>query len=150
MTDVFVPYEVLDHAFAACAVFASCARSEPTFVTSCVTISLRVERHLHVVANKSRAAPARRHRAAVGIGQRNLLADRQDLSETLTLKKVRIKEKLEKLKSEMAKLVAIERHVLASPDHAIKKVCARFVEPCRRMGLLSKASVAMMAASSKQ
>ena len=35
-------------------------------------------------------------------------ADLQDPSETLTLKKARIKEKLEKLKSEMAKLAAIE------------------------------------------
>jgi transposase len=46
-------------------------------------------------------------------------ADRQDPSETLTLKKVRIKEKLEKLKSEMAKLAAIEKQVLASPDQQI-------------------------------
>jgi transposase len=46
-------------------------------------------------------------------------ADLQDPSETLTLKKVRIKEKLEKLKSEMAKLAAIEQQVLAAPDHQI-------------------------------
>src|SRR5262245_11861110 len=46
-------------------------------------------------------------------------ADRQDPSETLTLKKVRIKEKLEKLQSEMAKLAAIENQVLASPDQQI-------------------------------
>ena len=46
-------------------------------------------------------------------------ADRQHPSETLTLKKVRIKEKLEKLKSEMAKLAAIEKQVLASPDQQI-------------------------------
>ena len=46
-------------------------------------------------------------------------ADRQDPSETLTLKKVRIEEKLEKLKSEMDKLAAIERQVLASPDQQI-------------------------------
>ena len=46
-------------------------------------------------------------------------ADRQDPSETLTLKKVRIEEKLEKLKSEMAKLDAIEKQVLASPDQQI-------------------------------
>jgi transposase len=46
-------------------------------------------------------------------------ADRQDPSETLTLKKVRIKEKLEKLKSEMDKLEAIEKQVLASPDRQI-------------------------------
>jgi transposase len=46
-------------------------------------------------------------------------ADLQDPSETLALKKVRIKEKLEKLKSEMAKLDAIEKQVLASPDQQI-------------------------------
>src|SRR5262249_2354022 len=46
-------------------------------------------------------------------------ADRQDPSETLTLKKVRIKEKLERLKSEMDKLAAIEKKVLASPDQQI-------------------------------
>ena len=46
-------------------------------------------------------------------------ADLQDPSETLTLKKARIKEKLEKLKSEMAKLAAIERQVPAAPDQQI-------------------------------
>src|SRR5215467_14237579 len=46
-------------------------------------------------------------------------ADRQDPSETLTLKKVRINEKLERLKSEMDKLDAIEKQVLASPDQQI-------------------------------
>jgi len=46
-------------------------------------------------------------------------ADRQDPSETLTLKKVRIREKLEKLQSEMAKLAAIEKQVLASPDQQL-------------------------------
>jgi len=46
-------------------------------------------------------------------------ADRQDPSETLALKKERIKEKLAKLKSEMAKLAAIEKEVLASPDQQI-------------------------------
>jgi transposase len=46
-------------------------------------------------------------------------ADLQDPSETLALKKVRIKEKLEKLKSEMDKLAAIEKQVLASPDQQI-------------------------------
>jgi transposase len=45
-------------------------------------------------------------------------ADLQDPSETLTLKKVRIKEKLEKLKSEMTRLDAIEKQVLASPRSA--------------------------------
>src|SRR5215813_10636764 len=43
----------------------------------------------------------------------------QDPPETLTLKKARIKEKLEKLKSEMEKLAAIERQVLAAPDQQI-------------------------------
>ena len=46
-------------------------------------------------------------------------ADLQDPSETLVLKKERIKEKLAKLKSEMAKLAAIEKEVLASPDQQI-------------------------------
>ena len=46
-------------------------------------------------------------------------ADLQDPSEAVTLKKVRIKEKLEKLKSEMDKLAAIEQLVLASPDQQI-------------------------------
>jgi transposase len=46
-------------------------------------------------------------------------ADRQDPSEIVTLKKTRYKEKLEKLKSEMAKLAAIEKQVLASPDKQV-------------------------------
>jgi len=46
-------------------------------------------------------------------------ADRQDPSEIVTLKKMRYKEKLEKLQSEMAKLAAIEKQVLASPDKQV-------------------------------
>jgi transposase len=46
-------------------------------------------------------------------------ADRQDPSEVVTLKKMRYKEKLEKLKSEMAKLAAIEKQVLAAPDKQV-------------------------------
>ena len=46
-------------------------------------------------------------------------ADRQDPSEIVTLKTMRYKEKLEKLKSEMAKLAAIEKQVLASPDKQV-------------------------------
>ena len=46
-------------------------------------------------------------------------ADLQDPSEALTLKKGRIKEKLEKLKSEMDKLAAIEKQVHAAPDQQI-------------------------------
>jgi hypothetical protein len=42
-------------------------------------------------------------------------ADRQEPSERLNLKKVRLKEKLEKLQSEMEKLAAIEKQVLAAP-----------------------------------
>jgi transposase len=42
-------------------------------------------------------------------------ADLQDPSETLTLKKERIKEKLEKLQSAMAKLAAIERQMRPHP-----------------------------------
>ena len=37
----------------------------------------------------------------------------------MTLKKVRIKEKLEKLKTEMDKLAVIEKQVLASPDQQL-------------------------------
>ena len=46
-------------------------------------------------------------------------ADRQEPSETIELKKTHLKEKLEKLKSEMDKLQAIEQQVLASPDKQI-------------------------------
>jgi hypothetical protein len=61
-------------------------------------------------------------------------ADRQDPSETLALKKVRIKEKLEKLKSEMAKLAAIEKQVLASPDQQIS-LTDRIADRWRRAGV---------------
>ena len=43
-------------------------------------------------------------------------ADRQEPSETLELKKTRIKERLENLAVEMAKLAVIEKQLLASPD----------------------------------
>jgi transposase len=43
-------------------------------------------------------------------------ADLHEPSETIELKKTYLKEKLEKLKSEMAKLEAIEKQVLGSPD----------------------------------
>ena len=46
-------------------------------------------------------------------------ADRQDPSETLELKKTRIKERLENLSVEMAKLAAIEKQLLASPDQQV-------------------------------
>ena len=46
-------------------------------------------------------------------------ADLQEPSETITLKKAHLQEKLEKLKSEMAKLDAIEKQMLASPDQQI-------------------------------
>ena len=46
-------------------------------------------------------------------------ADRQEPSESIELKKTHLKEKLEKLKSEMQKLEAIEKRVLASPDQQI-------------------------------
>ena len=46
-------------------------------------------------------------------------ADRQEPSESIELKKTYLKEKLEKLKSEMEKLEAIEKEVLASPDKQI-------------------------------
>src|SRR5271166_2998152 len=54
-------------------------------------------------------------------------ADRQEPSETLELKKTRIKERLENLAVEMAKLAAIEKQVLASPDQQIS-----FTEPDSR------------------
>ena len=46
-------------------------------------------------------------------------ADRQEPSESIELKKTHLMEKLEKLKSEMQKLAAIEQQVLASPDKQI-------------------------------
>jgi len=46
-------------------------------------------------------------------------ADLQEPSETITLKKAHLKDKLEKLKSEMAKLDAIEKQMLATPDQQI-------------------------------
>ena len=46
-------------------------------------------------------------------------ADRQEPSESIELKKTHLKEKLEKLQSEMQKLEAIEQQVLASPDKQI-------------------------------
>jgi len=46
-------------------------------------------------------------------------ADLQDASETIELKKTYLKEKLEKLKTEMGKLEAIEKQVAASPDKQI-------------------------------
>jgi transposase len=45
-------------------------------------------------------------------------ADRQERSETIELKKTRLREKLTKLKSEMAELEAIEKRVLATPDQS--------------------------------
>ena len=49
-------------------------------------------------------------------------ADRREPSETIELKKTRLKEKLTKLKSEMAKLEAIEKQVLAAPDQ--RRLCS--------------------------
>ncbi len=46
-------------------------------------------------------------------------ADRQEPSETLTLKPIRLREKLAKLKEKMGKLAAIEKQMLASPDQQI-------------------------------
>ena len=46
-------------------------------------------------------------------------ADLQEPSETLTLKTIRLREKLAKLKEEMGKLAAIEKQMLASPDQQI-------------------------------
>ena len=46
-------------------------------------------------------------------------ADRQEPSETLALKTTRLKEKLAKLESEMRRLAAIEKQMLASPDQQV-------------------------------
>jgi len=46
-------------------------------------------------------------------------ADLQEQTETITLKRIRLKDKLEKLHSEMAKLDAMEKQMLASPDEQI-------------------------------
>jgi transposase len=46
-------------------------------------------------------------------------ADRQEPSETLALKTTRLKEKLAKLESQMQRLAAIEKQMLASPDQQI-------------------------------
>src|SRR3982074_98562 len=46
-------------------------------------------------------------------------ADRQEPSETLALKTTRLKEKLAKLESEMERLAALEKQMLASPDQQI-------------------------------
>ena len=63
-------------------------------------------------------------------------ADRQDPSETLELRKSRIKERLETLSVEMAKLDAIEKQVLASPDGQIS-----FTDPdSRAMGTSGRGS----------
>ena len=63
-------------------------------------------------------------------------ADRQDPSETLELKKTRIKERLENLSVEMAKLAAIEQQLLASPDQQVS-----FTDPdSRSMATSSRGS----------
>ena len=46
-------------------------------------------------------------------------ADLQEPTEALTLKRISLKDKLEKLQSEMEKLDAIEKQMLASPDEQI-------------------------------
>lgn len=64
-------------------------------------------------------------------------ADRQEPSETLELKKTRIKERLKNLTVEMAKLAAIEKQVLASPDQQIS-----FTDPdSRSMATSGQASI---------
>ena len=63
-------------------------------------------------------------------------ADLHEPSESVELKKTYLKEKLEKLKSEMAKLEAIERQVLASPDQQIS-----LTDPdCRSMATSGRGS----------
>ena len=46
-------------------------------------------------------------------------ADLQESSTAMTLKRIRLKDKLEKLHSEMEKLKAIEKRMLAEPDEQI-------------------------------
>ena len=46
-------------------------------------------------------------------------ADLQEQTEAITLKRIRLKDKLETLHSEMEKLAAIEKHMLAQPDEQI-------------------------------
>ena len=48
-------------------------------------------------------------------------ADRHEPSETLALKTTRLKEKLDKLKEEMAKLAAYEKQMLASSDQQARR-----------------------------
>jgi transposase len=63
-------------------------------------------------------------------------ADLHEPSESVELKKTYLKEKLEKLKSEMAKLAAIERQVLASPEQQIS-----LTDPdCRSMATSGRGS----------
>ena len=63
-------------------------------------------------------------------------ADLHEPSETIELKKTYLKEKLEKLKSEMGKLEAIEREVLGSPDKQIS-----LTDPdCRSMATSGRGS----------
>jgi hypothetical protein len=63
-------------------------------------------------------------------------ADRQEPSEAIELKKTHLEEKLEKLKSEMQKLEAIDKQVLASPDKQIS-----LTDPdCRSMATSGRGS----------
>jgi hypothetical protein len=63
-------------------------------------------------------------------------ADLHEPTESVELKKTYLKEKLEKLKSEMAKLAAIERQVLASPEQQIS-----LTDPdCRSMATSGRGS----------
>ena len=63
-------------------------------------------------------------------------ADRHDPSETLTLTKTRLKEKLAKLEEEVKRLKAIEKEVLASPDQQIS-----LTDPdCRSMATSGRGS----------
>src|SRR3982074_1862422 len=71
-------FSVCRAVFASFATVASCERSEPTFVTSCVPIkwfSVSTA-DLHVVPDDAGTAPTRRHRAGVRIGERDLLVGR--------------------------------------------------------------------------
>ena len=73
---------------------------------------------------------------------------------TLTLKKVRIKDKLEQLKSEMAKLDATEKQVLASPDQQVSvaaRPTAQFVPSTDRLAVeLGIRQIAIRAGDSRR
>jgi len=107
-----------------------CAR----FVELCREIGLLTKASVAIDGNKFKAvnnrdrnftrAKVERRRAQLEESVAQYLsqldtADRQEPSETLALKTTRLKEKLAKLESQMQRLAAIEKQMLASPDQQI-------------------------------